>query len=111
MDLARAIERNTQTLTAYGRYCAEMHNGIGENRKFINTDREAASTTRLEVSRIRRDVTELSECMENNNPAIDERFTALEQENATKAKALAEFTKTITDAYQAVYAEQKKQNQ
>jgi uncharacterized coiled-coil protein SlyX len=48
--------------------------------------------------------------MENNNPAIDERFIALEQENATKAKALAEFTKTITDAYQAVYAEQKKQN-
>jgi hypothetical protein len=105
MELARAIERNTQTLTAYGRYCAEMHNGIGENRKFINTDREAASTTRVEVSKLRKDVTELSECMEHNNPAIDERFTALEQENATKATALEQFTKTLTDAYQAVYKE------
>ena len=96
MELARAIERNTHTLTAYGRYCAEMHNGIGENRKFINTDREAASTTRVELSRLRKDVTELSECMEHNNPAIDERFIALEKENATKTTQLAEFTKTLT---------------
>jgi hypothetical protein len=96
MELARAIERNTQTLTAYGRYCAEMHQGIGENRKLINTDREAASSTRLEVSTLRKEVTTISECMEFNNPAIDERFTTLEQENATKTTSLAEFTKTLT---------------
>jgi hypothetical protein len=51
-----------------------MHQGIGENRNMINADREAASTTRVEVSRLQRDVSEINECMEFNNSAINERF-------------------------------------
>jgi hypothetical protein len=85
-----------------------MHQGIGENRSMINTDREAASTTRVDVSRIRRDVSELNGCMESNNTAIDERFIVLENDNSNKSTTLAEFTKTLTDAYRTVYEEQKK---
>ena len=103
MELAQAIERNTQTISAYGRYCAEMHQGIGENRDMINADRKAASTTRVEVSGIRREVTELTECMDSNNTAIDERFIVLEQDSATKSSTLAEFTKNVTEAYRTVY--------
>ena len=55
-----------------------MHKGISENRDMITADRNAASKTRVEVSGIRREVTELTECMDNNNTAIDERFIVLE---------------------------------
>jgi hypothetical protein len=72
------------------------------------TDREAASTTRVDVSRIRRDVSKLNECMESNNTAIDERFIVLENDNLNKSTTLADFTKTLTDAYRTVYEEQKK---
>ena len=105
MQLAQAVERNSQTISAYGRYCAEMHQGIGDNRTMINTDRAAASTTRVEVSRIRRDVTDLNECMESNNSSIDERFTILETDSTNKSNTLAEFTKTLTDAYRTVFDE------
>ena len=44
----------------------------------ITADRNAASKTRVTVSDIRREVTELTECMDNNNSAIDERFIVLE---------------------------------
>jgi hypothetical protein len=71
----------------------------------INTDRQAASTTRIEVSRIRKDVTEIGECMESNNTVIDERFIVLEQDSAAKSSTLTEFTKKITDAYRTVYEE------
>jgi hypothetical protein len=89
MQLASAVERNSQTLSAYGRYCAEMHQGISDNRNMITTDREAASTTRVDVSRVRRDVSDLNECMESNNTAIDERFIVLETDNANKTTTLA----------------------
>jgi hypothetical protein len=78
MQIAQAVERNTQTIAAYGRYCAEMHRGISDNRDMITADRNAASKTRVEVAGIRREVTEITECMENNNTAIDERFIVLE---------------------------------
>jgi hypothetical protein len=71
----------------------------------ITTDRKAASTTRIEISGIRREVTEIAECIDNNNTAIDERFSALEQDSATKSSTLAEFTKSITEAYRTVYEE------
>jgi hypothetical protein len=48
--------------------------------------------------------------MELNNPAIDERFIALEQDSVTNTTSLAAFTKTLTEAYQTVYEEKKKQN-
>jgi hypothetical protein len=105
MQLAQAVERNSQTISAYGRYCAEMHQGIGDNRNMINTDRAAASTTRVEVSRIQRDVTEINECMESNNSAIDERFIVLENDSVNKTTTLAAFTKTLTDAYRTVFDE------
>ena len=103
MQLAQAVERNSQTISAYGRYCSEMHQGIGENRSMINADREAASTTQVEVSRVRKDVSEIDKCMESNNTAIDERFIVLETDSVNKSKTLAEFTKTLTDAYRTVY--------
>jgi hypothetical protein len=105
MQLAQAVERSSQTISAYGRYCSEMHQGIGENRNMINADREAASTTRVEVSRLRRDVSEINECMEFNNSAINERFIVLEKDSATKTTTLAAFTKTLTEAYRTVYEE------
>ena len=71
----------------------------------INTDRQAASTTRIEVSKLQRDVTEIGEYMESNNTAIDERFIVLELDSAAKSSTLAEFTKNITDAYRTVYEE------
>ena len=55
-----------------------MHKGISDNRDMITADRNAASKTRVEVAGIRREVTEITECMENNNTAIDERFIVLE---------------------------------
>ena len=105
MQLASAVERNSQTLSTYGRYCGEMHQGIGDNRNMIITDRAAASTTRVEVSRLQRDVTDLNECMESNNSSIDERFTILETDSTNKSNTLAEFTKTLTDAYRTVFDE------
>ena len=75
----------------------------------ITADRNAASKTRVEVSGIRREVTELTECMDNNNSAIDERFIVLEKDSATKSSDLAEFTKQITDTYRTVYEEVKTQ--
>ena len=75
----------------------------------ITADRNAASKTRVEVSGIRREVTELTECMDNNNSAIDERFIVLEEDSATKSSHLTEFTKQITDTYRTVYEELKTQ--
>jgi hypothetical protein len=86
-----------------------MHQGISDNRDMINSDRKAASTTRIEISGIRREVTELAECMDSNNTAIDERFVILETDSATKSSTLADFTKKVTEAYKTVYEEQQKQ--
>jgi phage host-nuclease inhibitor protein Gam len=105
MQLAQAVERNSQTISAYGRYCSEMHQGIGENRSMINADREAASTTRVEVSRVRKEISELDKYMDSNNTAIDERFIELEADNANKTTTIAEFTKTLTEAYRTFYEE------
>jgi hypothetical protein len=82
-----------------------MHQGISDNRDMINSDRLAASTTRVEVSELRRDVTELSKCMDSNNTAIDERFVIIETDSATKSSTLADFTKKVTEAYKTVYEE------
>jgi hypothetical protein len=46
------VERNSFTLQEYGRYCSEMHKGISDNRTMICADRQAASTTRVEVSKL-----------------------------------------------------------
>ena len=69
----------------------------------INADREAASTTRVEVSKLRRDVTEISEHMENNNTAITEHFIVVETASATTSSNFTDFTKNITEAYRTVY--------
>jgi hypothetical protein len=82
-----------------------MHQGIGDNRNMITADREAASSTRLAVSQLRREVTEISEHIENNNTAISERFIVVETANATTQSNLAAITKNLTEAYKTVYDE------
>jgi hypothetical protein len=52
MQIAQAVEKNSATLNAYGRYCSEMHKGISDNRTMITADREAASTTRIALSKL-----------------------------------------------------------
>ena len=63
----------------------------------ITADREAASITRLEMSTIRKEVTLLNECTNENTTAIDERFKVLEADSRQKELSLAEFTKSVTD--------------
>ena len=63
----------------------------------ITADREAASITRLEISTIRKEVTILNECTNENTTAIDERFKVLEADSRQKELTLAEFTKSVTD--------------
>jgi hypothetical protein len=71
----------------------------------ITSDRQAASTTRIEVSKLLSDVTKISDYMDSNNTAIHDRFTVLEQDSTAKASAIAEFSKTITEAYRKVSEE------
>jgi hypothetical protein len=52
MQIAQAVERKSAMLHEYGRYCSEMHKGISDNRTMICADRQAASTTRMEVSKL-----------------------------------------------------------
>jgi hypothetical protein len=52
MQIAQAVEKNSATLNAYGRYCSEMHKGISDNRTMITADREAASATRIALAKL-----------------------------------------------------------
>ena len=73
-------------LQEYGRYCSEMHKYISDNRTMICADRDAASATRVQVSKLvtqgniaDEGITQLSGCMELNLGEIDTRFGVLEK--------------------------------
>jgi hypothetical protein len=73
------VEKNSATLNAYGRYCSEMHKGISDNRTMITADREAASSTRIALSKLQEEVNHNGNCMGVNNEAIYERFEQIEK--------------------------------
>ena len=79
MQIATAVEKNTFTLTEYGRYCSEMHKGISDNRTMIIADREAASTTRITLSKLSEEVNHNGNCMGINHEEIYNRFESLEK--------------------------------
>ena len=108
MQIARAVEQNTHTLTEYGRYCSEMHKGISDNRTMIIADREAASITRVTLSKLEEEVTHNGHCMETNNEEIYERLGDIEKAKLDETKQLQEFTKSLTDQYRVVFDELKK---
>ena len=97
--MAQAVEKISATLTAYGRYCSEMHKGISDNRTMITADREAASATRIALSKLQEEVTHNGNCMGLNNDEIFERFELIEQARDKETAQLEEFTKNLTDQY------------
>jgi hypothetical protein len=109
------VEKNTYTLTEYGRYCSELHKGISDNRTMIIADREAASTTRVEVSKLKtsanaveEELAQLNSCIEFNHNLYDARFDHFEKTNNEETEQLEKFTKTLSDQYREVYTELKK---
>ena len=63
-----------------------MHKGISDNRTMICADRDAASATRVEVSKLVKQgneadegITQLSSCLELNFGEIDTRFKVIEK--------------------------------
>jgi hypothetical protein len=70
----------------------------------IIADREAASTTRIEVSKlvknanaVEEELTQLNKCIEYNHDLMDARLDQMEQANNTETEQLVKFTKTLTD--------------
>jgi hypothetical protein len=97
MQIAVAVEKNSHTLSEYGRYCSEMHKGISDNRTMIIADREAASVTRTTLAKLDEEVKHNGHCMETNNDEIYERFEAIEKARNEETIQLEQFTKSLTD--------------
>jgi hypothetical protein len=55
-----------------------MHTGISDNRTMIIADRNAASVTRVALSKLSEEVAHNGHCLETNNEDIYGRFDAIE---------------------------------
>lgn len=88
--------------------CSEMHTGISDNRAMINDEKEAASSTRVQISTAQADIAVLTDTLKGYIEETAEKLFTMDTENKEQANKLAEFAETVVEQYRQVFEEYKK---